>query len=334
LSIKVARVINGHFQIGKFSNFQIDAMVIYEPNKNWMKDVVHLHRSWTLQKIVRAVMLMGLFTSIFCFVVLHFGLLEHVGTNTGVYSLLGVALSIVLVYRTNTAYERWWEGRKQWGALVNTCRDLAITVHGTFPREDEESRKFFAKHIANFCIALRDHLRTGVNVDDLILMQPEEKDHFRTKNHIPNHIVSLLFGRLQEAFKKGDITAEDILNLKPPITHLLDVMGACERIRKTPIPFSYAVYIKLFIMLYGAFLPFGLVQDFGYFTIPIVMIVFFAFIGLEMMAAEIEDPFGLDCNDLPTGDIAHNIKNNVFEILETRKPVAEEPSKELYQKVF
>lgn len=309
-------------------------MVIYEPNKNWLKDVGHLHRSWTLQKIVRAVMLMGALTTIFCFVVLHFGLMEHVSTNTGVYSLLGVALSIVLVYRTNTAYDRWWEGRKQWGALVNTCRDLAITVHGTFPKEDEESRKFYAKHIANFCIAMREHLRAGAKVEDLILMQPEEITVYKSKNHIPNYIVSLMFDRMQEAFKKGDITPEDILNLKPPIARLLDILGACERIRKTPIPFSYAVYIKLFIMLYGAFLPFGLVEDFGYFTVPIVMIVFFAFIGLEMMAAEIEDPFGLDCNDLPTGDIAHNIKNNVYEILEARKPVAEEPAKELYEKVF
>ncbi len=309
-------------------------MIIYEPNKNWIKDVVHLRRSWTLQKIVRAVMLMGVLTAIFCFVVLHFNLLDHVGTNTGVYSLLGVALSIVLVYRTNTAYERWWEGRKQWGALVNTCRDLAITVHGTFPHEDEESRKFFAKHISNFCIALREHLRSGVQVDDLILMQPEETTAYKNKNHIPNYIVSLMFSRLQEAFKKGDITPEDILNLKPPITNLLDIMGACERIRKTPIPFSYAVYIKLFIMLYGAFLPFGLVADFGYFTIPIVMIVFFAFIGLEMMAAEIEDPFGLDCNDLPTGDIAHNIKNNVYEILESRHHVEVKSHDELYKKVF
>ncbi len=309
-------------------------MIIYEPNKNWWRDITHLSRSWTLQKIVRSVLIMGALTAAFCVVMDFCDAMHYLEGNTGVYSLLGIALSIVLVYRTNTAYDRWWEGRKQWGALVNTCRDLAATLQVTFPKQDGESRKFFAKQIANFCIALRDHLRTGVKVEELILLQPAEREHYLTKNHIPNHILVQIFDRIEEAYHKGEIKEMDILNLKPQITNLFDILGACERIKKTPIPFSYAVYIKLFIMLYGIFLPFGLVATFGYFTIPIVMIVFFAFIGLEMMAAEIEDPFGLDCNDLPTGDIAHNIKNNVFEILEARNPVAEEPKKEMYEKVF
>jgi putative membrane protein len=309
-------------------------MIIYEPNKNWWKDVVHLRRSWTLQKIMRSVMVMGALTAIACVVIDVFELTDYISSNVGVYSLLGVALSIVLVYRTNTAYERWWEGRKQWGALVNTSRDLAITIQATFPKHDTESRKLFAKHIANFCIALRDHLRTGVQVDDLILLQPDEREHYKTKNHIPNYIALQIFNRIEEAYQNGEIKEMDIINLKPPVTNLLDILGACERIRKTPIPFSYAVYIKLFVMLYGLVLPFGLVASFGYFTIPIVMVVFFAFIGLEMMAAEIEDPFGLDCNDLPTGDIAHNIKNNVFEILDARNPVIEDTTEVLYEKVF
>lgn len=310
-------------------------MIIYEPNKNWWKDVAHLRRSWTLQKIMRSVLCMGLLTTMFCIIVDVWELGPALGNgNVGVYSLLGIALSIVLVYRTNTAYDRWWEARKQWGALVNTSRDLAITIQATFPKHDAESRKFFAKQIANFCIALRDHLRTGVVVDDLILLQPEEKTLYQTKNHLPNYLVLQIFTRIEDAYQNGEIKEMDILNLKPPITHLLDILGACERIRKTPIPFSYAVYIKLFIMLYGLVLPFGLVASFGYFTIPVVMVVFFAFIGLEMMAAEIEDPFGLDCNDLPTGDIAHNIKNNVFDILEARNTVHENNTEVLYKKVF
>jgi putative membrane protein len=113
---------------------------------------------------------------------------------------------------------------------------------------------------------------------------------------------------------------------------LLDITGACERIRKTPIPFSYNVYLKIFITAYAILLPFSLMSEFGYWSIPAVMFVFFAFIGVEMMAEEIEDPFGLDCNDLPTGTIAHTIKGNVFEILE-HKHNKEKPI-ELYAKVF
>ncbi|CAN5205950.1 bestrophin family ion channel [soil metagenome] len=309
-------------------------MIIYEPNKHWWKDIAHLGRSWTLQKIMRSVLIIGAATAVFCVVVDVFDLVKDIEGNAGVYSLLGIALSIVLVHRTNTAYDRWWEGRQQWGALVNTCRDLAITMQVAFPKDDAESRKQFAKDISNFCIALRDHLRTGVDVDELILMQPEEREEYKTKNHIPNHIALQISGRVQEAFLNGKIRPEDVLNFKPPLSNLLNILGACERIKKTPIPFSYAVYLKLFIMLYGIFLPFGLITSFGYFTIPIVMIVFFAFIGLEMMAAEIEDPFGLDCNDLPTGDIAHTIKNNVCEILQVRNPVPVESKDMMYEKVF
>ena len=109
-------------------------------------------------------------------------------------------------------------------------------------------------------------------------------------------------------------------------------MGACERIEKTPIPFSYNVFLKLFIGAYALMLLFGLVATFGYFAVPLVMIIFFAMIGVELMAEEIEDPFGLDCNDLPTGTIAHTIKNNVFEILTKKHPIKHE--QHTYEKIF
>ena len=124
------------------------------------------------------------------------------------------------------------------------------------------------------------------------------------------------------------------------------MLGACERIRKTPIPFSYAVFIKIFISVYGILLPFALVATFGIFTAPIMMLIFFAFIGIEMMAEEIENPFGLDCNNLPIGTLANTIKANVFEILEAvhgeeavsatldKAEKEEATSTELYQKIF
>jgi putative membrane protein len=246
--------------------------------------------------------------------------------GTGVYSLLGIALSIVLVFRTNTAYDRWWEGRKQWGALVNNCRNLAVALHAALPEEDKETRKFFAKQITNFCIAFKEHLRDGVKIEELILMKPDELAKYATKNHIPNHINSVIYNRVEQAYRNGEIRDMDFLNIKPHVAALLDILGACERIKNTPIPFSYSVYIKQFIIFYGLFLPLGLVESYGYWTIPMSMVVFFAFIGLELMAEEIEEPFGNDSNDLPTTTISHNIKNNVFEILEARNPVKENKS--------
>lgn len=308
-------------------------MIYYHPNKNWLKDLSHFYESKTMRKILASVAAMGIITTMFCVAVDYFDYHANLAMGSGVYSLLGIALSIVLVFRTNTAYDRWWEGRKQWGSLVNNTRNLAIMLHAALPEGDKESRKFFAKHIANFCIAFKEHLRDGSEIDELILTTPEERAVYKTKNHLPNYISFIIYNRTEQAFRKGEIRDMDFINLKPQITALLDVLGACERIKNTPIPFSYAIYIKMFIIFYGLFLPLGLVESFGYWTIPMSMIVFFAFIGLELMAEEIEEPFGEDGNDLPTATIAHNIKNNVFEILEARNPVVERKGLDEYVEI-
>ncbi|CAN5316416.1 bestrophin family ion channel [soil metagenome] len=298
-------------------------MINYEPNKNWLRDLSHFNQSKSIRKIYRSVFALGASVALFCFMVDHFDWHAGLAMGSGVYSLLGIALSIVLVFRTNTAYDRWWEGRKQWGALVNNCRNLAIMLHASLPEADKETRKFYAKHISNFCIAFKEHLRQGTNVEELILLKPEEKEQYKTKNHIPNHISSIIYKGVEQAHRKGEITDVDFRNMAPQLASLLDILGACERIKNTPIPFSYSIYIKLFIIFYGLFLPLGLIEAMGYWTIPMSMIVFFAFIGLELMAEEIEEPFGNDNNDLPTATIAHNIKNNVFEILEARHTVVD-----------
>lgn len=306
-------------------------MIIYEPNKNWFRDIRHLARSWTMQKIVKGVLLIGAISTATCFSLFYFKI--EPGLHSGMFSLLGIVLSILLVFRTNTAYDRWWEGRKQWGSLVNNTRALATMLQATLPTEDRENRYYFAKNIANFGLALKEHLRGEVRLDDLVGLENVEVQQLQNKQHKPNQIALWIYERIHLIYRGQGMTDADLINLKPQYFALLDVMGACERIKKTPIPFSYSVYIKVFISLYGLLLPVGLYRDFGLYAIPLTMFIFFAMLGLELMAQEIEDPFGLDCNDLPTGDIALTIKKNVFEILDQEivKPPAE---RELYSKVF
>ncbi len=309
-------------------------MIVYHSNKNWLRDITHLYKSWTMTKVLRAVFLIGVYTAIICFLDYKvFDTLE-MGMSTQIFSLLGVVLSILLVFRTNTAYDRWWEGRKQWGALVNHTRNLAISTDVTFPAELKQERKQMAIYISNFCIALKEHLRDGTKLEEFISVSEEELKNYAEKGHIPNHISQQIYRMVQHHYKGGHITGEDILNFKPQLQALLDILGACERIKKTPIPFSYNVYLKIFITVYGLLLPFAVIPEFGFVAIPVVMFIFFAFIGVELMAEEIEDPFGLDCNDLPTGDIAHTIKNNVFEILDHKSSLGKIHQKEEYQKIF
>lgn len=307
-------------------------MIYYKTNDNWFGDVRHLARSWTMVRIMRSVLGIGLYTLLVCMAVEAFNLSDDIRMNTSVFSLLGVILSIFLVFRTNSAYDRWWEARKQWGALVNHTRNLAIYVQAMFPAENMEVRRYMGKHIANFCLALVEHLRNGTQLDKLIYLTDEEREEYASKGHIPNHISLRIFERLAEAHRRGELNEGDYINIKAQHQALLDILGACERIKKTPIPFSYAVYLKIFITAYGLLLPWALVDAFAFWTVPLVMFIFFALLGVELLGEEIEDPFGLDCNDLPTGDIAHTIKVNIFEILEAR--TGEARQHELYEKVF
>jgi ion channel-forming bestrophin family protein len=308
-------------------------MIVYESNKNWLRDVSHLYKSWTMQKVMRSTLYVAIATAIISLFYKEVFEWEGGHLDITIFSLLGVVLSILLSFRTNSAYDRWWEGRKKWGELVNNSRNLAVYLHSCLPPEDEESRHYLAVRISNFAIALKEHLRKGTQTDEFILVSAEEIELYNRKTHIPNYIAYEIIQCIQNAYRAGHLFAEDHLNIKQHSQELLNISGACERIKKTPIPFSYNVYLKLFITFYAIGLPFALIPVFGYWSVLIVAFVFFAFIGLELMAEEIEDPFGLDCNDLPTGDIAHTIRNNVFEILEVRECVKEEPQ-ELYSKVF
>jgi putative membrane protein len=308
-------------------------MIIYQSNKNWLRDVVNLYRSWTMQRVVQSTLVVMVATAVIAFIEIEALLVQGSGLDVAIFSLLGVVLSILLSFRTNTAYDRWWEGRKLWGDLVNNCRNLAVYIHSAFPCEDKKTRHYMAIRIANFCIVLKEHLRNSVEMDELINVSEAERAIYSAKAHLPSFIAYEIIQRIQYVFKAGGITGEDHINIKQHTQALLNIAGACERIRKTPIPFSYNVYLKLFITVYALCLPFALVPMFGYWAVIMVGFVFFAFIGLELMAEEIEDPFGLDCNDLPIADIAHTIKGNVFEILEVKNVEQEQPNT-LYSKVF
>jgi putative membrane protein len=307
-------------------------MVIYD-NKEWFNTLVNFSRSYVIQQIFRGTLIVGIITTVFCVLVIE--VFEYqIKFHSSLFSLLGIVLSILLVFRTNTAYDRWWEGRRLWGALVNNSRDLALMLHSMLDRGNMEDRNYFAKHIANFAIALKEHLRNGVKLEELHHLEEREVVMYQQRQHIPNQIIANMYERTQHLCRSEAITGFDTIPLRTHLQAFTDILGACERIKKTPIPFSYSIYIKTFILVYAFMLPFGLVEEFGYFTIFLVMIIFYAFIGVELMAEEIEDPFGLDCNDLPTGNIATTIKNNVYEILCLYKEVEREDVKKLYEKVF
>lgn len=287
-------------------------MINYNP-KSWAKLIFAFHRSDTFRMLWKEIVYIGLFTLLITFLELHYFpnaiVLEKL---ISVYSLIGFVISLLLVFRTNTAYDRWWEARKKVGELVNETRNIALKLSALLP--ESADRSFFKRMIPNFVFATKEHLREGVDLDELQLSE-NEIEILRNKGHIPLAISEQLYTKLIVLKREGKFTEEEYLVLDKNFNSLMDIVGACERIKNTPIPFSYSLFIKKFIFIYVTTLPLAFVTQFGYFSALIATFVFYVLVSMEVLAEEIEEPFGTDDNDLPMETICDKIKSNVEEVL-------------------
>lgn len=277
--------------------------------------IFHLAKSDTLQILKKELCFIFVFTIILSFVELHYfpeGTFASLEKLFSVYSLLGFVISLLLVFRTNTAYDRWWEGRRKWGELVNDSRNLAVKIAAM--EMDKESNDFFARHIANFPIVCKEHLRDGTKFE-LLDLTPEERQFLEHVDHIPSGIVELMWLKINQLKKEGKLSDMDLLRLDRNLNGFLDCIGACERIKNTPIPYSYSLFFKKFIFIYVITLPLTFIPNFSYFTAVIATFIFYVFVSLEILAEEIEDPFGTDENDLPTDKMAERIAGVVRTIM-------------------
>ncbi|HZY80547.1 MAG TPA: bestrophin family ion channel [Cyclobacteriaceae bacterium] len=290
-------------------------MINYNP-KNWVSLVTHAYSKQVMRTLTPALVVLGVFTAVCCYLMITvFELHEAEFQPTiAMHSLLGIVLGLFLVFRTNSAYDRWWEGRRLWGALVNSTRNMALKFNA-YVGSDANERKWWAMMIPNFVIATKEGLRQGVHMQELEMPDEAIAKEIEASKHRPNIISSLMYRRLNDLYKKGSITGDQLINLDKEQKDLIDCMGACERIRNTPIPYSYSMYVKKFIFIYIVTLPFAFVTSTGYMTIPIVLIIAYVILSVELIAEEIEDPFGRDVNDLPTDELCIKIRDNVREIL-------------------
>jgi len=167
-----------------------------------------------------------------------------------------------------------------------------------------------------YAIALKNHLRSEDTRLELFDDLPAEvQAKIDLEKHIPNQIASLMIRQTHDLFESKKITGEQLLFLNLELQSFTDICGACERIKNTPIPYSYSVFIKKFITFYIATLPFGFVFNLGYWVIPIVGFIFYVLASLELIAEEIEEPFGADENDLPLGKMTRGIQLHIHELI-------------------
>ncbi len=297
---------------------KLTKMIAYNP-KEWKKIIFTFHRSDTLIRLIPLLIIVGLYSAGIAWLEMYFFKLtgnQWIKNHSVIHSLLGFVLSLLLVFRTNTAYDRWWEGRKQWGALVNSCRNMAIKIKAFVPAEDRQNRSFFSKTIPLYAHSLKTFLQSEELRYTLDSTEHPEFDHINHDNHLPNQVAALLMGKINDLYKQGTISDGQLILLNEEIRSLMDICGACERIKNTPIPFSYSSFIKKFIFFYVVTLPLGYVFTLGYFVVPVVLMVFYVLASLELIAEEIEEPFGGDDNDLPMDKMASNITRHVGELLD------------------
>ena len=260
---------------------------------------------------------MGLFTLGLAYLEINYIESEEdlvvLGKLKDVFSLIGFVLSLLLVFRTNSAYDRWWEGRKKWGELINNSRNLAIKIDTM--TADKSYHGFFSRMIPNYAYAMKEHLRLGVKVEELDLTE-EEIVEINKKNHKTSYIAQKMYWKLNEMKKNKELSEEEFLSIDINLKTFSDITGSCERIKNTPMPYSYSSFLKKFIFVFVSTIPLSFVASFGYYSALIAVFILYVLVSMEILAEEIEDPFGIDENDLPTDDLCDKIKANVIEILE------------------
>lgn len=283
-------------------------MISYSP-KHWFLFIFRFHKAETFRQLFPLMVMLGIYAYVVDFVLID---LLQVGTKSKItglsvmYSVLGFVISLLLVFRTNTAYERWWEGRKLWGALVNCSRNLALKLKTFLPEADHT---FYRNIIPAYANSLRKHLQEHAHENEEL----EQNMILETgTNHVPNAIALKVWQKINTE----KLSDTQLLILNNDWQQWTEICGACERIKNTPIPISYSAFLKKFLFFYIMFMPFAYVGTLDYYVVPLVVFIFYVLASIEIIAEEIENPFGMDDNDLPLEKLCLVIRNSVGEIFE------------------
>ena len=321
--------------------------MMVKDDTSWIQTVFAIRGS-SLTRTWGKLVLVTLFAGVVTYLHETYGYL-HTNLTVTPFSLIGLALGIFLGFRNNTSYDRFWEGRKLWGRVVNASRTFTRQIltlvgpsgasvayrykmndDGTVDAEVRALHERLIRRLIAYVHALRLHLRGQREVDELAeFLDDDELAELVDESNRPIALLQRMGAELRTAWDRGLIHEMHLPVLEASMTELAGVQGGCERIKATPIPFSYNILLHRIVFVYCFTLPLGLVsiEGLGQFTPIVVLLVSYAFFGLDAVGDEIEDPFGEDVNDLPLSTITRMIEINLKERLgeedlpEFKKPV-------------
>lgn len=288
-------------------------MIDYDPH-NWRSHLLDIHGSMVreiLWRVLSCVLWSAAITVVYELMIGDDPQATLTTWTMAVHSVLGTAIGLLLVFRTNTSYDRFWEGRRMWGNIINESRNLArfCQAHlAVVPALRQRTIQWLVAFVYASMHRLRGEKGLGPDLEQL---PADEVRAVLASDHVPLAAAGRITSCLVAARDQGKLSEFLLASGDQNVQQLVDYIGACERIHRTPLPFAYMVHLRRALLLYCYSLPLALVRDFDWWTIPCTLMVAYILFGIEEIGVEIEDPFGDDENDLPLEQFCALIKGNV-----------------------
>jgi putative membrane protein len=280
--------------------------------------------TYIVNKIKYEILGIALYTSLIWFATVHFDL-RHISIPLGIPTILGTIISLLLAFRSNQAYDRWWEARIIWGSVVNDSRTFArqVLCFMQTPYSEDNQAEFQNRMINRqiaWCYSLGQSLRkTDAKAGLEKFISKKEIAFLAGHDNVPNALVTLHAKDLKLAVEEGWINEFQQVELERTLTRLCDSMGRCERIKNTIFPVTYSMYIHFSLYFFILLLPFGVIEYVGFIEIPLVTILASFFLLIERMAVHLQDPFENKPTDTPMSSISLTIERNLKQMMQAQE---------------
>ena len=290
------------------------AAVIEYETKRWAHVVFRVHGS-VLPRIMGRTLLFSGVGALIAY--LHFERGIDLSIPGTAHAMVGVALGLLLVFRTNASYDRYWEGRQLLGAMVNNCRDLVRQASSLMTQSSAHARGDVHRYTIALYATIRRYLRRECEYPELSeCLSPGEIEEISASAAAPLLVARWISDCLVAEADAGRLSEVRLRHIDTTISDLVDEWGGTERILNTPVPFAYAHHIKSFLTLFCLTAPFALLGTVAWFTPVATAVVSYGLFGIDEIGVEIEDPFGYDANDLPLDEIGRSINSCVVDAME------------------
>ena len=244
----------------------------------------------------------------------HYQEMSYLAIPLGVPMTLGTAISLILAFRTNASYGRWWEARQIWGAIVNDSRSLVRQALLNF-KNDEQVKQLARRQIAwNYALSLKLRGKEVLPTIEKYLSSKEFKA-IQKHGNIPNGLLLFHERQIKDLHLSGVLDSFQYTHLSSTVQRLTDAMGKCERIKNTIFPTQYSFYIHFTIMSFVTILPFGVMKELEFLAVFIAGLIAFLFLTIEHLAIDLQNPFNNEPNDTPMTALSRTIEINILDML-------------------